>query len=266
MKKFLFASIAALGLFSCSKSDTPEFLPGETGELDIEFDNIVGAKNLQLNTGTYTNAAGESYTISMLNYYVSNIVLENENGITYSTPKDSSYFLIKEENPTQIITLKNIPAGNYKSIQFILGVDSVKCASPLDQRTGVLDPAAGGAGMYWTWNSGYIFLKMEGSSNAVTAADKKYRYHIGGFGGYSSSTINNIKKISLNAPMGQLAKVRQNKTEAPHIHILADAAKVFSGKTNVSLAANGTVMFSPYSVFVSENYAQMFSIDHIHND
>jgi hypothetical protein len=202
----------------------------------------------------------------MLNYYISNIVLLNENGSTYSVPKDSSYFLIKEENPTQLISLKNIPAGNYKSIQFVLGVDSVMCAAPLDQRKGVLDPAAGGAGMYWSWNSGYIFLKLEGTSNAVTAADKKYRYHIGGFGGYSSATINNIKKISLNAPMGQLAKVRQNKPEAPHIHILADAATVFSGKTNVSLAANGTVMFSPYSVFVAENYTQMFSIDHIHND
>jgi hypothetical protein len=267
MKYFFMAACSAAILFaSCSKSKTPEFQPGDTGQLEIEFDNVVGAQNLQLNTGVYVNAKGENFTVSTLNYYISNIRIKNVDGTEYIVPKDSSYFLIKEENTSQIITLNNVPAGDYNAISFIVGVDSLKCASPIEERTGVLDPAGEGAGMYWTWNSGYIFLKMEGTSTALPAGSDAYMYHIGGFGGYSSTTINNIKTVSLNAPSGSVAGVRKNKDEAPHIHLFADVLKVFDGSTTVSIVENPMVMFSPYSVNIANNYAKMFSINHIHND
>jgi hypothetical protein len=35
--------------------------------------------------------------------------------------------------------------------------------------------------MFWTWNSGYIYFKMEGYSNASTEPNGKFEYHIGGF-------------------------------------------------------------------------------------
>ncbi len=265
--KRLFIFISALtALSSCKKDTVAEYLPTDKGELEIEFDNVVGGSNLQLNTGVYTNAAGESFSVNLLDYYISNIRLKKDDGSEYVVPKNSSYFLIKEEDPSQMITLDDVPAGNYTGITFTLGVDSSKCAAPLAERTGVLDPAGAGAGMYWTWNSGYIFVKLEGTSAVATTADKKFRYHIGGFGGYSSPTINNIKTITLNAGAGASAKVRQNKPEAPHIHIMADIAKVMNGSTNVSIAANTTVMFMPYSVNIANNYAGMFNIDHIHND
>jgi len=266
MKMFYSLLITVMALAACKKEAQPEFLPTDKGDLVVEFDNIVGGSDLQLNTGTYTNAVGEQFKISMLNYYISNIVLTREDGTTYALPKDSSYFLIKEENPSQEIKLNNIPAGNYTSIAFVLGVDSLKNTAPVGERTGALDPAGDGAGMYWSWNSGYIFLKMEGPADVATSADKKFRYHIGGFGGYSSTTINNIKKVNLTMPAGSSAQVRQNKPHAPHIHILADASKVMNGSTNVSIAANTTVMFNPYSVNIANNYAGMFSIDHVHND
>ncbi|MBN8666068.1 MAG: hypothetical protein J0M30_01105 [Chitinophagales bacterium] len=266
--KMFYSLLITLVTFTsaCKKEAQPEFLPGDKGELVLEFDNIVGGTDLQLNTGVYTNAAGEEFKISMLNYYISNIVLTNEDGTTYTMPRDSSYFLIKEENPSREIELGNVPAGNYTGISFLLGIDSTKNTAPVGERTGCLDPAGDGAGMYWTWNSGYIFLKMEGPADAATSADKKFRYHIGGFGGYSSTTINNIKKFNLAVPAGSRAEVRKDKAHGPVIHILADAAKVMNGSTNVSIAANTTVMFSPYSVNIANNYAGMFSVDHVHND
>lgn len=266
--KMLYSLLITLVAFTtaCKKEAQPEFLPGEKGKLVVEFDNIVGNQNLQLNTGVYTNASGEQFKISMLNYFISNIVLTNEDGTTYVVPKDSSYFLIKEENPTQEIELSNIPAGNYTGISFVLGIDSLKNTAPVGERTGCLDPAGDGAGMYWTWNSGYIFLKMEGPADVATSGDKKFRYHIGGFGGYSSATINNIKKISLPFAAGTRAEVRKEKAHGPQIHLLADAAKVMNGPTNISIATHTTVMFNDYSVNIANNYASMFSVDHVHND
>jgi len=267
MKRLSIYTLAlAAALASCKKENKSDIEPGGKGELTIEFDNVVGAQNLQLNSGSYTNANGEPYTISAFDYYVSNIRLKKTDGSEYTVPKNESYFLIKESNTSQRITLKDIPAGDYTGFSFVLGVDSLKSAAPLDQRTGVLDPAGEGADMYWTWNSGYIFLRMEGTSPVATSADKKFYYHIGGFGGYSSTTINNIKTITLNAPSGMTAKVRQNKPRAPEVHLFVDAAKVMNGATNVSIAANSTVMFSPFSVNIANNYQHMFIIDHIHND
>ena len=266
-RNILILFAASLFCFASCKKTTPlEFQPGDKGELEVEFDNVIGGVNLQLNTGSYTNASGETFKVSLLNYYISNIKLQNADGTTYTVPRDSSYFLIKEENPSQQITLRDIPAGNYTGISFVLGVDSLKSTAPVAERTGVLDPAGDGAGMYWSWNSGYIFLKMEGPSDVATSGDKKFRYHIGGFGGFSTPMFNNIKQISLTAPGTSVAEVRKGKAEAPHIHIMADASKVMNGPMNISIATNTTVMVSPFSVNIANNYVSMFSIDHIHND
>lgn len=265
MKKLSIISLALTAiLFSCKKeSTTPDFSSTDKGSIGIEFDNVAGDADLILNTATYTNATGENYNITTFNYYISNIVLLNEDGSEYTVPKDESYFLIKEnDEATHTVELENVPAGNYTGIRFTVGVDSLKCTAPVEQRTGVLDPAAGGADMYWSWNSGYIFLKMEGTSTASAMGD--FMYHIGGFGGYSAATINNIKTITLTVPAGGKATVRKDIT--PDMHLLIDAKKVLDGSTNVSIAANSMVMFSDYSVNIANNYANMFKIDHVHND
>jgi hypothetical protein len=41
---------------------------------------------------------------------------------------------------------------------------------------------------------------------------------------------------------------------------------VLDGTTAISIADNPMVMFAPFSVNIANNYAGMFSIDHIHND
>ena len=267
MKKILIpAFIVIILCFSCKKEKAPEFLPGDTGSLTVHFDNVVGVNDLELNTRNYTNVTGESYSISTMNYYISNIRLKNANGSEYTIPRDNSYFLIKEENSSQDIELDDIPAGNYNGISFVIGIDSLKSVATLSERQGVLDPATGSSGMYRDANAGYIFLKMEGHSNSATSADKKFQYQIGGYGGSVSPTFNNIKNVTLTASAGSQAEVRKNKTTPPEIHIFADAAKVFDGSTNISIAAHTTVLFEPFSVNVAKNYAGMFTINHIHND
>ena len=131
----------------------------------------------------------------------------------------------------------------------------------ISKRTGVLDPASSmDNGMYWTWNSGYIFFKMEGSSPAAPAdptGNRKFRYHIGGFGGYSAKTFNNIKSVSIDLPKTSIAKPSKGKNAT--IYIKADILKAFDGNEKVSIAAHPSVMFSEYSVKVANNYSKMFS-------
>lgn len=260
---FLSVGLLSLAVWACNTIDPDaSFNPKEPGPgtLQFVFDNVVGNQDLQLN-GTYRNTSGESFTPTTFNYFVSNLKLTRTDGQEYFVPTDSSYFLVKENVPTsQTITLQNVPSGNYKSVSFVIGVDSLRSTMDVSWRTGVLDPAGdhtSASGMYWSWNSGYIFLKLEGTSpSAPTDATGKntFRYHVGFFGGRNTRTINNLKTVQL-AFGSDVATVTAK--QRPTVTLQTDVLKIFDGPATVSIARNPEVMVSPYSATVASNYAQM---------
>lgn len=263
-----FVSVLATGC-KPKDDDSTDIDPNKKGKLALHLEHQVNGAALVLNTNNYTNALAEEFKITTFNYYLSNIKLKNENGTTYTVPQAESYFLVKESDAdSKEITLSNIPEGNYTDITFTIGVDSLRSTMPIADRTGVLDPAAGAEGMYWMWNSGYIFMKMEGTSPVApldsATSTRPFAYHIGGFGGYSSATINNLKTVNLSFN-GEKALVRAANSAAPEVHTIVDASKVMNGTTNVSIATNPVVMFNPYSVNIANNYSSMFRVDHVHN-
>lgn len=264
IKKISYFIILSVLVFiiSCKKDDV---ISG-SGSLTVEFDNVANGSSLVLGDN-YINDQGETMKFSAFNYYVSNFSLVKTDGTVYTIPKDECYFLIKEDGgENSEIELKNIPAGDYKEVRFMIGVDSLKSISPTSERIGVLDPAGEGAGMYWAWNSGYIFVKAEGTSPQApfdnTTNSNRFRYHIGLFGGYSSPTLNNIKTVAMNGG-SEYATVRTNVS--PNFHIKVDIMEMFKTPNKMSIATNPTVMVSPLSALVSANYTDMFKLDHIHN-
>ncbi|HQW13157.1 MAG TPA: hypothetical protein PK076_12775 [Saprospiraceae bacterium] len=258
----LILSIFSLSVMSCTKDDVGII---GNGNIKFEFENVANGNRLVFGD-KYLNANGDEMSFTQFDYYVSNFSLIKSDGSEYIIPKDSCYFLIHSglgENPE--FEIKNIPAGDYKEFRFIIGIDSAKNVAPISERTGVLDPAAEGAGMYWSWNSGYIFVKTEGTSPQApldsVSSTNKFRYHIGLFGGLNSATINNIKQVKLNN--GDIAKVRTNLS--PLVHLKADVMQLFKSPTVVSVAEHPTVMVTPYSAVIADNYKEMFQIAHIHN-
>ena len=263
--RLLVVIAVGLAVFSCDTTDTDtSFDPILTGRMRIVFDNVVGTSDLKLNADSYQNSIGESFTVTKFNYFVSNIRLRKDDGSEYVVPQDSSYFLIQEEKPTsQTITLANVPTGNYTALTFMLGVDSLRSStSDLNKRTGVLDPGLND-GMYWEWNSGYIFLKLEGTSAVAPAAQNNaFFYHVGGFGGgfNGKKTINNLRTVTLPFKTDK-ATVQPNAT--PSVRLTANVLSLFNGPTKLSIAQHSSVMFDPYSTNIADNYAQMFSYDRI---
>ncbi|MGA0557359.1 MbnP family protein [Larkinella sp. VNQ87] len=266
MKNYFFLSVMSLFLFlailiACQNDP----LEPEQGTVSLTFDNVVGTQDLRLDTSAvYKNGSGESFSVSRLNYFVSNIRLQKADGSEYVIPQDSSYFLVEESNPaSQTFALRNIPAGDYTSLSFVLGVDSLRNTMGIDKRTGALDPAGTAAGMYWDWNSGYIFLKLEGTSPQapVDATGKRnFVYHVGLFGGYSSKTINNLRTIPLSFSTTPARVVMDGTTR---ITIKADVLKVFDGVKPLSIAKNANIMVSPLSADIATNYATMFSVSNV---
>ncbi len=251
---------------SCKDDHTgPEIDPNRMGSIELKFDNIAGNSDFSFNA-PYTNANGETFKVDKLLYYISNITLKTEDGREHVVPQEQSYFLVNEaDHHSQHISLDGIPEGNYSEVTFTVGVDSLRNTMDPDKRTGVLDVGKMEEKMYWSWNSGYIFVKMEGSSEAAPVGpdgNQRFRYHIGGFGGYNSPTINNVREVSLSLGRDR-AQVRESKK--PSIHLLVDILKMFNGNPNISIATHSAVMFSPFSVNISNNYVRMFEYDHVHN-
>jgi len=255
--KIAFTVLIITGLFSCRKKEDTNIDPNKKSFLSVEFDNVVGADNLALNTGVYTNSSNEMFNITKLKYFVSNFVLTADDNTVYTVPQQECYFLIDESDPASCIVHLNVPQARYKNLQFIVGVDSARSSADLSQRTGSLDVTGAAADMYWTWNSGYIFFKMEGTSAASPETDHNYLYHIGGF---SNATINNIKTINLDLSAKGMPIVKEGRN--PNVHLFADIEKLFDGSQKFSIAQHPAIMNDPFSAIIAQNYANMFSHNH----
>ncbi len=259
---FLLALFAAT-IISCDDDDDEG---GQTGDIEIKFDNVVGEDDLELNTSDqpYTNAAGESYKVTMLRYYISNIKLKTSDGKTYTdevTPDGSrGYYLIDEsEVGSHRVTLEKVPAGDYSEITFTIGVDANQVTE--GAQLGALDPAKG---MFWDWNSGYIFMMFEGESEDSSDPYKAILYHVGGYKSDAAvpGLANNIRTKTLSTGH-EPAMVRSNKT--PKVHVIIDVNKFFDSPNEISFAET-PVQYSPAdNTKVADNYVNAFVVDHVHN-
>ena len=262
------ATIASVAFVACQKGDEDGIDPTTKNNVSIEFENRVGDQKLVPGATFYKNASGEEFTVTTFNYFVSNISLKNENGTVQQFP--NQYFLIRQADPkSQVIQLKDVPSGNYSEMSFMIGVDSVKSISPITERVGALDVTNyGDDGMYWSWNSGYIFLKIEGTSPVVpvrSSGQRSYQIHVGGYGGGfdgGKKMTNNLRTVTL--PISSKATVRGNI--APEIHVLTDAKKIFDGPAKISLATTNNVHNPDIAAPVADNYKTMFLVDHVHNE
>lgn len=244
---------------SCNKNKDEETpLPViERNSVFIILTNKVGAEVLDIAGGNYTNAAGNSFTVSKFKYYISNISFLKVDNTVYTVPANNNssvgYYLVDEEKVnSKVIEIPDIPAGDYQSVSFIIGVDSLRNVS--GDQSGALDLANG---MFWDWNTGYIFLKMEGSSPQASPTD--LTFHIGGFA-YPSNTI---RKVTLPLTVENIT-VRKNIP--PEIHLFVDLNKMFSGVNTIDFTTLSNSVGDSNSTKIADNYVNMFSVDHVHNE
>lgn len=253
----LFAAAVLVSLSACHKKDDPvpnnPGTPGNTkGNITFSFTNKVGNQPMVLNTGTYQNANGDSYTISLYKYYISNIKLTTDNGTVFAEP--NSYHLVNEDlAASKTFSISNLPAGNYKSVTFIIGVDST--ANSSGAQTGDLDPLNG---MFWDWNTGYIMAKLEGTSPQSTAPGNGITFHMGGYFGKN----NVLRTVTLQLPTAAIV----TSAKTPVINFNSDAATWFAAPNLINFAHTNVVTSAGGdAVSISQNYAGMFTIDHVDN-
>lgn len=256
------AALIALSIaFTNCKKDTKEpepvapapVAPATTNTLKVEFEPMVGSAALVLSANTYTNQAGNTFNVTTWKYYVSNVKLTKTDNSVVTIP--NSYYLVDHSSAAgSMISIANVPYGNYKAMEFTLGVDSVRNVS--GAQTGALDPANG---MFWTWTSGYIMAKMEGTSPQSIDVANKLVFHVGGFSG-TNSVLKNIN-ISFNAEVANVSE-----TISPKVHLTSDLLKWFKAPNVIDFSTlNKVHMPGMNAKKIADNYASMFTFEHIHN-
>lgn len=226
----------------------------ENGSITFHFQNVVDTKPLQLNDSThiYHNANGDDFYVTTFKYYISNIVLTKTNGDTIHMPE--SYFLVNAADPATLTQkLTGVPTGKYKAVSFIIGVDSLRNFA--GAQAGCLDPAKG---MFWTWKSGYIFVKMEGVSSKSTSRKNRLTFHIGG----ATAPDNTIREFSQQLPR----KLKIKNKKASLMDVAVNVAAMFKGNTTVRFSDLSFTMGGPKSVIIADNYASgLFKVTNIKN-
>lgn len=262
--KNLVATLAmAIALVSCNNDDTSETITGK-GNLNVEFDNVFNGADLILSTQTNTTSQDENLKISTVKYIVSNIVLTKEDGSTYVYPKSESYFIVNESDEnSHVLALQNIPAGNYKTIKFGIGVDEAQFNLGATGQGDFLAQAQD-EGMMWSWSAGYKFIAFEGLfTSSTVASETSFMVHTG-----KTGTDYNYAEITL--PLSDKALVRTNIT--PQIHIMADVSKFIDGTNKIKLSDSNMggmgamIMGGSNLALITANLQNMFEVHHVHND
>lgn len=208
-------------------------------DVGVSIKPVFGEKDLVLNQ-PYVNQYGDTLQVERFRFYLSGFELVYQDGSVYSEP--GSYHLVDAgEDSTLHIDLKKVPEGKIVSIRFCIGVDSLKSVS--GAFGGDLDPMHG---MYWAWNSGYIYAKLEGKSKACPTRQNLFEFHIGGFSGKQNA----LRKVDLS--------LEASTGYHRNFMLLADAREWFNG---VKLAqTNSIVVPGETAMQMADRYAGMFKL------
>ena len=242
LKTVIRIALCVVGISAVSSFSTPV----EVAKLNISIEHFAGTSLLDLDNGEYKNALGQAFTVSRFRYYLSNIKLKNANGSDFETKE---YFLVDEtETDSKKLILTNVPEGHYNSISFVVGVDSTHNCS--GAQSGALDPVNG---MFWTWNTGYIFLKLEGHANTSTSPGHIFEYHIGGY----AAPNNCIRRVTLQLGSSGL---NIEKGKVNNLLLKADILNILKGPKTVDFSKLSSVTDFHNATTIADNYADMFSI------
>lgn len=182
-------------------------------------------------------ASAGAKEVEVLRFYLSELQLLEGEEVVFAE-KEQHYLIDAAETASLQLPFTLPPGLRYDGLRFTLGVDSLTAASGVFG--GDLDPTNG---MYWTWRSGYINFKLEGTSPDCPARKQRFQFHVGGF----------------QAPFNSERRVTLSVQPASHIPIIVDLDRFFSV---TDLGQDYQVMSpSELSMKVADRVAGMFRVE-----
>lgn len=204
--------------------DDPVDLSG-FGTVVIQFDNVVAGAPVAMNSGSYTNAAGNDYTITKLEYVVSDFALGGADG---DFELMEAHYRDQTDGATATLTLTDVPAGEYTTLDFMWGIEGSK------NMPGTY-PELDADGMAWPqmMGGGYHYMRHEGSFDLNGGGTGNYTTHLG------PSMMNDYSfQVMLNLP----STLRLNGGETRTIVVNMDVNEWYTGSADYDFNDYGLIM------------------------
>lgn len=228
----------SLGLSSCKKDDDDPI--EQFGDLTISLNHQVDGVDVVFNEFDYTNAASYSYSITHIEYYISEILLTSVDGSTYQD--DGAYYVNIEDPTTLDITLPDVPYGTYAKIEFKLGLDDSY------NFAGGLANTIENNNMAWPepMGGGYHFMKFEGNYQPATGGPQGFAMHLGKDGNYSECANQEQFQVQAQTQTRNLTMNMNEWFRNPYVFDFeTDGTHIMMNDSSlVKLSANGDDVFS----------------------
>lgn len=187
----------------------------------------------------FTLPSGRKIKLDIARFYMSNFRLVN--GST-ETPLADVY---RQYVPTmEHYDLGTVNAGTYTGFRFDIGVDSsANFNDPSTWPDAHALSSSSSTHDHWSWNTGYVFMKLEGSVDSTAAmngtTNAPFVYHVG--------TMNFLRTVDL------AVNFTVPESGEGEVHLNVDIAKFFDGIDLTSEFDTHTMNNMPLAGMVADN-------------
>lgn len=229
----LLAALAACG----DDNDTDDM-----GTVGLALDHGVGGHALALDQIQYTNAAGNEYGVSRLEYIISHVHLEDSDGNSFMLAPQ--HYRDAASGSTRMLLNDEVPAGTYTALTFRFGSRA---------EAGALSDKVHFANMEWPepLGGGYHYMKFEGLFHGDDG-ESPFAVHAGPSGGDDFS-------FDVALPINLTVD-----GDAWEINLVMDLNEWFVHPNTYNFADYGGIMGNPGAqTIIRDNGTDAFSVSDI---
>ena len=169
-----FVGLAFVAFMGCTKGFKDPNLGG--GKIVLKFAHYVDGQPLVKDTMKYVNAAGNIYSITEIEYFISDVVLHKSDGSNQFIYQWKDIQYVDEALPatTTWNIFDKIKPGNYDSISFTFGISKAKNISFM-----YVNPPE--VNMAWPdqLGGGYHYIMINGFWKDLNNQRTPYNFHLG---------------------------------------------------------------------------------------
>lgn len=206
MKKTILILLAGIILWSCNDSD--DATPAQNVTVDFNFTQNWDGETIQnadFDVTEFTNAHGETLTLSKLVYLISDVTFTNTEGVAFDAG-DYNLINVREGSNLNFTPDIDLPAGTY-TVAFTFGFDDEDNSLNYPD----LNSADGGWNVPAALGGGYHYMRLEGKfSNSTTFPEPtNFQYHTIRANKHSTlppgpDTLMELKDTSFVVNLGQI--------------------------------------------------------------
>jgi cytochrome c peroxidase len=190
--------------------------------LEIAITPKFSGENIQPASLRYHTSAGESFSFTRVSCLLSDFALQRTDGSWLEITNSAAWFDLEQNRDS--LRLENIPAGEFRSVQFSVGLGTnLNHADVARFPAGhPLNPNLNG--LHWSWQGGYIFLALEGLWRNAAGQFDGWSYHL--------ARDTNCTRVTLAAPL--------EITNQTRLEIDFDLASLLNAPRPLSFAHDGS--------------------------